>query len=141
MSDEKKRIIDQPTVTTLSTGDLIIIDSEESGVGTRKFDLGAELTDIKQDLQDIIEGGVGGGGVPKVVDTIAKMTDQAQIYVYGGNESGYTAGDWYFYSSAVQSWVSGGVYCGVSSSDLQQALRTFLANNSTILTNADTTAY
>ena len=53
MADGTKRIIDQPLDTALSPGDLIIVDSEESGVGTRKFDLGTELTDIKQDLGDL----------------------------------------------------------------------------------------
>lgn len=53
-----KRIIDQPTDTALSPGDLIIVDSEESGVGTRKFDLGTELTDIKQDLAELEGGGL-----------------------------------------------------------------------------------
>ena len=56
MSDGTKRIIDQPLDTALSPGDLIIVDSEESGVGTRKFDLGTELTSVKQDFNDVING-------------------------------------------------------------------------------------
>lgn len=51
--DNRKRIIDQPLDTELSPGDLIIVDSEESGVGTRKFDLGTELTGIKEDLAEL----------------------------------------------------------------------------------------
>lgn len=69
MADENKiRIKDQPLDTALSPGDLIIVDSEESGVGTRKFDLGAKLgsidadiTDIQQDLADLQEEIEGGG--------------------------------------------------------------------------------
>ena len=48
MADETKRVIDQTTDTSLSAGDFIIVDSQSEG--TRKFDLGTELTDIKQDL-------------------------------------------------------------------------------------------
>ena len=58
MSDEKKRIIDQPVDTELSPGDYILVDSS-SNEGTRQFDLGSELRDIKADLQSIIDGGIG----------------------------------------------------------------------------------
>ena len=53
MADETKRVIDQTTDTSLSAGDYVIVDSESEG--TRKFDLGTELTDIKQDLLSINE--------------------------------------------------------------------------------------
>ena len=53
MSDDRKRIKDQPLDTALSPGDLIIVDSEESGVGTRKFDLGQKLVDIDDDFTDV----------------------------------------------------------------------------------------
>lgn len=46
-----KRITDQVTDTALSAGDYIIVDS--STEGTRKFDLGTELTDIKSDLAQV----------------------------------------------------------------------------------------
>lgn len=49
MADETKRVIDQTTDSSLSAGDYVIVDSESEG--TRKFDLGTELTDIKQDLE------------------------------------------------------------------------------------------
>ena len=51
MADETKRVIDQTTDTSLSAGDFIIVDSESEG--TRKFDLGTELADVKQDLSDL----------------------------------------------------------------------------------------
>ena len=55
MADETKRVIDQTTDSSLSAGDFIIVDSESEG--TRKFDLGTELTDIKQDLLQVyVEG-------------------------------------------------------------------------------------
>jgi hypothetical protein len=47
-------------------------------------------------------------GAPFIAATVADMTDQARIYVYVGSETGYTAGNWYYYNGTA--WVSGGVY-------------------------------
>lgn len=49
-------------------------------------------------------------GSPLVAATVAGMTDQTRVYVYTGSESGYTAGNWYYYNGSA--WVSGGVYNG-----------------------------
>ena len=76
MADETKRVIDQTTDSSLSAGDYVIVDSQSEG--TRKFDLGTELTDIKQDFSQITETtsnlfnanairvgmGAGGGSTP-----------------------------------------------------------------------------
>lgn len=56
MADETKRVIDQTTDSSLSAGDFVIVDSQSEG--TRKFDLGTELTDIKQDLAELEGGGL-----------------------------------------------------------------------------------
>ena len=45
---------------------------------------------------------------PLVASTVAGMTDQTKVYVYTGSETGYTAGNWYYYDGSA--WVSGGVY-------------------------------
>lgn len=47
-------------------------------------------------------------GTPLVAATAAEMADESKIYVYTGTESGYTAGNWYYYSGSA--WASGGVY-------------------------------
>ena len=51
-------------------------------------------------------------GAPKKAATVADMTDTDSIYVYTGSETGYTAGNWYYYDQG--SWVSGGVYNAVA---------------------------
>ena len=51
MSDDTKRVIDQTTDSQLSAGDYVMVDSQSEG--TRKFDLGTELTNIKQDLAEL----------------------------------------------------------------------------------------
>ena len=49
-----------------------------------------------------------GYGYPFTAATAAAMTDVTKIYVYTGNEVGYTNGNWYYYNGSA--WVSGGVY-------------------------------
>lgn len=47
---------------------------------------------------------------PVPATTVSEMTDTEKIYLYTGNETGYTSGNWYYYNGAA--WVSGGVYGG-----------------------------
>ena len=47
-------------------------------------------------------------GAPLVAATAAAMTDHAKVYVYTGSETGYTAGNWYYWDGTA--WASGGVY-------------------------------
>ena len=52
------------------------------------------------------------GGV--VARTVAEMTDESAVYLYTGSESGYTAGNWYYYDGT--EWTSGGTYGGAVTS-------------------------
>ena len=47
---------------------------------------------------------------PLVASTAAGMTDTSRIYVYTGSETGYTAGDWYYYDPTDEEWKDGGIY-------------------------------
>jgi len=47
-------------------------------------------------------------GSPLTAATAADMTDETKVYVYTGEEAGYTAGNWYYYDGT--EWLSGGVY-------------------------------
>lgn len=51
-------------------------------------------------------------GSPLVASTAAAMVDTTKVYVYTGSETGYTAGNWYYYDGSA--WVSGGVYNSVA---------------------------
>lgn len=51
-------------------------------------------------------------GTPLVAATAAAMTDTTKIYVYTGSETGYTAGNWYYYNGSA--WVSGGIYNSIA---------------------------
>lgn len=49
-------------------------------------------------------------GSPTPVSTVAEMTDESAVYLYTGSETGYTAGNWYFWNGTA--WTSGGTYGG-----------------------------
>lgn len=49
-------------------------------------------------------------GSPTPVATVAEMTDESAVYLYMGSESGYTAGNWYYWNGTA--WTSGGQYGG-----------------------------
>ena len=47
-------------------------------------------------------------GTPLTANTASDMLDITKIYVYTGNETGYTTGNWYYYNG--NAWVVGGTY-------------------------------
>lgn len=47
-------------------------------------------------------------GAPLVAETAEAMTDPSRVYVYIGDEAGYTAGNWYYFDGEI--WQDGGVY-------------------------------
>ena len=51
-------------------------------------------------------------GAPLVAATAEAMTDHDRVYVYVGSETGYTAGNWYYWNGSA--WTSGGVYNAVA---------------------------
>lgn len=65
------------------------------------------------------EVGALANGSPTPVATVAEMTDESAVYLYTGSETGYTAGDWYYYDGS--DWTQGGQYGGaVTDSTLTQ---------------------
>lgn len=48
------------------------------------------------------------GGTPLVAATVSAMSNHDRVYVYTGSESGYTAGNWYYWNGSA--WTSGGIY-------------------------------
>ena len=63
-------------------------------------------------------------GSPKAVPLVANMTDHTKNYVYTGSESGYTSGNWYYWSGSA--WTSGGSYQSQGITD-KSILRTKLS--------------
>lgn len=62
------------------------------------------ISDMQEDISTL-ELAVGS---PLMAETVSEMTDTTRIYVYVGNETGYTAGNWYYWDGS--SWANGGVY-------------------------------
>lgn len=80
-------------------GSIIDLDTTlaVSGAAADSKAVGDALTTIRAQI-----------GSPLVASTSSAMTDHTKIYVYTGTQSGYTAGNWYYWNGS--SWVSGGVY-------------------------------
>ena len=51
-------------------------------------------------------------GTPLVASNVSDMIDVSKIYVYTGNESGYSSGHWYYYDGTA--WSDGGLYNAVA---------------------------
>ena len=71
---------------------------------------------------------------PITVETAAEMADANKIYVYVGNEPGYSYGYWYYYDPDTQLWTRGDIYGGY---ELDTALSSTSQN---AVTNAAITA-
>ena len=120
------RIIDLPSKTYIEEGDYIAIDNQQDGTQkvqfTNLFDsslsqsdkiapantVGQQFTNTNTEIT-ALRAAVGS---PLKASTVAQMTDTNKIYVYTGSESGYTAGNWYYYNGTA--WASGGVYNSIA---------------------------
>ena len=51
-------------------------------------------------------------GSPLTASAVADMIDTSKVYVYTGDETGYTAGHWYYYNGTA--WADGGVYNSIA---------------------------
>lgn len=63
-------------------------------------------------LQTTVNGMANGSPTP--VSTVAEMTEHDKVYLYTGSETGYTAGNWYYWDGSA--WTSGGTYGGATTS-------------------------
>ena len=80
-------------------------DPEEEATNAQK--IGQLQTDVAVIRTEV---GALANGSPTPVETIVEMTDESAVYLYTGSETGYTAGNWYYYNGSA--WTSGGTYGG-----------------------------
>lgn len=93
----KPELTDIPDITVISDN-LDLIDSAiKEEANTNKEYIDNQIIVTREQL-----------GSPLVAHTVSEMEDETHIYVYVGSETGYTAGNWYYYDGS--DWVSGGVY-------------------------------
>ena len=90
----------------------------ESGGGEDPEEEATNAQKIAQLQTDVAVMGTQVGalanGSPTPVATVAEMTDESAVYLYTGSETGYTAGNWYFWNGTT--WTSGGTYGGAVTS-------------------------
>lgn len=65
--------------------------------------ISALITEFQTKIRQLV-----GGATPEPVSLIADMTDTSKVYLYVGEETGYTSGNWYYYNGSA--WASGGQY-------------------------------
>ena len=86
----------------------------ESGGGEDPSETATNAQKIGQLQTDVAvintQVGALANGSPTPVATVAEMTDESAVYLYTGSETGYTAGNWYYYDGT--EWTSGGQYGG-----------------------------
>lgn len=93
---------------TIATGRVRFeIDADTVAPGSVPSD--SELEGLVAEAQAYAENARSAAyGSPLTASTVAGMTDQTRVYVYTGSETGYTAGNWYYWNGTA--WTSGGVY-------------------------------
>ena len=90
----------------------------EAGGGEDPDEVATNAQKIAQLQTDVAVMGTQIGalanGSPIPVATVAEMTDESAVYLYTGSETGYTAGNWYYYDGTA--WTAGGTYGGAVTS-------------------------
>ena len=80
------------------------INSQQKTIVSALSDADNDIDELQADMAKL----KASVGAPLVAETVSDMTDTDKVYVYVGSETGYTAGNWYYYDGS--DWVSGGVY-------------------------------
>ena len=130
----KSRIVEEPVYKTIDVGDVVpeptkeawyrefaarveaaIDDAEAAIEAAQAAQASAEAAaQNAQTAEDNAEAAAAAAqiryGSPLTAQTAEDMIDENRVYVYTGSESGYTAGNWYYYDGTA--WTSGGVYNG-----------------------------
>ena len=82
---------------------------EEAALGEQvRGSIRDAISAINDAAEEGIEQAAARVGTPAPVSTVAEMTDIGKIYLYSGDETGYTAGHWYYYDGSA--WTDGGAY-------------------------------
>lgn len=88
-----------------------IIDPDPVAAGAVPSD--SQLDGIVAECQMYAEAARSAAyGSPLTASAAADMIDTARVYVYTGDETGYTAGHWYYYNGTT--WADGGVYNSIA---------------------------
>lgn len=94
----------------------LVVRQNDERLGTMNFIISVEPAAMDEDAsidpedQSLFEQLYAkvASGSPAAVDTVAEMTNTEGVYLYTGDETGYTRGYWYYYNGSA--WVAGGAY-------------------------------
>lgn len=74
------RIKDLSTDSALSAGDYVVVDSASEG--SRKFDLGAELSTLKEELNELVDNGVVPTSIREAITTLLSKAIYTETGLY-----------------------------------------------------------
>ena len=82
---------------------------------SREDIISALIVELQAKIRSLV-----GGATPLPVSLAENMVDTSIVYLYIGSETGYTAGNWYYYNGSA--WVSGGQFgAGTTDATVSQA--------------------
>ena len=110
---EEDGLITKEFNTTLASATILPGLEIESPSDPAQYSILVQMRNLADEAQEAAEQAATFIGAPLKAETVSAMTDTNRIYVYVGDETGYTFGHWYYSDNGT--WTDGGIYNAVAS--------------------------